>query len=95
MLDLLRQPATVAIRYGLILLDAHLPRLSSEEVLSRLLAERVEVPVPILVISSLMAESQKRRFLELGARSILVKPLDLDEYIALARNLHSMMDRPD
>ena len=90
LLELLRQPETLSKRYGLILLDAHLPKRSATDVLETLRAEGKAIGPPFAVASSIMTESRKAFFLDLGARMVLSKPGDLDEYIAFAHKLHGI-----
>ena len=78
--------------FGLIVLDAHLPRRSAEEVLTAIQDGHDQLDIPVVVLSSLISEQEKKRFLELGVHSNLSKPLDLNEYLDLARNLEKILD---
>ncbi len=75
----------------LIVLDVHLPKLSAEEVLTRLREEGIAPRAPIVLLSSLVSPEQRRVFEALGAHGIFVKPMDLDEYVTLARTLGALM----
>lgn len=77
--------------FHLVLLDVNLPCLSAEEVLSILRSEQNTVDVPIVVLSSMVPDQQKHRLAELGVHTILSKPLDLDEYLELAKTLDSII----
>jgi CheY-like chemotaxis protein len=77
--------------FHLVLLDVNLPCLSAEEVLSILRSEHKTVDVPIVVLSSMVPDQQKHRLAELGVHTILSKPLDLDEYLELAKTLDSII----
>ena len=88
--QLIERLRAAAGSYSVIVLDAHLPKRSAEEVLAVLQAEQGQLPVPVVVLTSLLPEAQKIRFQELGVRAILTKPLDLDEYLVLARTIHGM-----
>ena len=87
---LLRDPRTLAT-YGLIVLDAHLPRCSTEEMLVGLRDLGAEWTPPVIVFSSMIAETERVRLLSYGARQVLTKPLDLDEYVALAKHFHAVL----
>lgn len=92
---LLPDPAgSGALPYDLIVLDAHLPCVSAEEVLEGLMATAVPVAIPIVVLSSALSEAEKMRFTRLGAGAVMMKPLDFDEYLALARALYAMVRPP-
>jgi len=64
-------------RPQIVLLDLHLPDLSGEDVLVRLLAEPVTRAIPIVVLSADATQSTRRRLLERGAFAYLTKPIDL------------------
>lgn len=77
--------------YGLVVLDYHLPRRSAEEVLIALNQQQRNLGIPLVVMTTLISEGEKRRLSKLGVREILSKPFDLSEYFALARTLSSML----
>ena len=66
----------------LIFLDLHLPDMSGEEVLRRLMAEPATRDIPIVVVSADANPSQVRRVMEIGARGYLTKPFDVEEVLA-------------
>jgi PAS domain S-box-containing protein len=66
-----------------IMLDLHLPDMSGEQVLSRLLADPSTRSIPVIVCSADASPSQVRHVLELGAVRYLTKPLDLFELFEL------------
>jgi CheY-like chemotaxis protein len=78
-------------RYDLILLDAHLPKRSAEEILTAF-EEKGGLGVRCVVVSSVMMEAQRAQFLKLGAMAVLTKPLDIDEYAEFAREIYSLSD---
>ena len=90
LLNRLRQPGFALNHYSLIVLDAHLPRRSAEEVLATLHAGQGALHVPVVILSSMISDSQRDQFLQLGVAAVITKPLDLDEYIALARTLYAI-----
>lgn len=75
----------------LILLDAHLPKRSAEEILTELGANG-GIGVPCVVVSSIIMNSQRARYLKLGAMAVMTKPLDMDEYAVFARDIYSLFD---
>ena len=77
--------------YGLVLLDIDLPRRSAEEVLIALNLQQRRLGIPLVVLTNLISEVDKRRLVSLGVRAILTKPFDMSEYFALARTLFSLM----
>jgi CheY-like chemotaxis protein len=77
--------------YGMVLLDFHLPRKSAEEVLMALNARQRSFGIPLVVLTSMIAERDRRKLMDLGAHRVLDKPFDLNEYFALARNLVSIL----
>ena len=77
--------------YGLVLMDFHLPRKSAEEVLMALQAEQRKVGIPLVVLTSVISDTDKKNLLKLGVKEVLSKPFDMGEYFALARRLGSLM----
>jgi len=77
--------------YGLVLLDAHLPRRNAGEVLSILSADNKSLNLPVVVLTTMLSEQDKAHLLALGVREVLSKPLDLNEYFSLARRLKSIL----
>ena len=71
--------------YDLIVLDLMIPRLSGEEVVRRLRAERNGTPV--LVLTAVSQTGRTINLLDAGADDYMTKPFDLGELIARARAL--------
>lgn len=67
----------------LILLDLNLPRLSGADVMSRIVQSTKLKRVPVVVVTSSDAPSDRAEMARLGARRYFVKPRDLDEYMKL------------
>ena len=65
----------------LIFLDLHLPDMSGEEVLRRLMAEPATRDIPTVVVSADASPTQVRRVMEIGARGYLTKPFDVEEVL--------------
>jgi chemotaxis family two-component system response regulator Rcp1 len=70
----------------LVLLDLNLPRLSGHEVLIALHEAGVR-RLPIVVLSSSTSTADVRRSYELGARSHIAKPADVDELFTVAETI--------
>ena len=78
--------AELALKHGpydLAVLDLGLPRKDGFEVLKSLRRARIEVPV--LIITARDAVADRIAGLDHGADDYLVKPFDLDEFLARAR----------
>ncbi|MBV9768472.1 MAG: response regulator [Bryobacterales bacterium] len=66
-----------------ILLDAHLPDMSGEEVLLNLRRDSETGSIPVTVLSADATPTQMHRLKEAGAREYLTKPLDVRQLISL------------
>jgi len=66
-----------------ILLDLNLPRKSGAEVLLRIMQSSRLAQVPVVIVTSSDAPSDRAETARLGARRYFVKPRDLDEYLKL------------
>ena len=77
--------AVLAQPYDLLILDLGLPRLSGIEVLKRLRARKVAMPV--LVLTALDGVEDRVRGLDAGADDYLTKPFALPELFARVRAL--------
>ena len=75
-LDLAREHAP-----HLIVLDAHLPDTSGQEVLSGLRADPVTRETPVIVMSADGSPGQMRRMMTAGANAFLTKPLDVKLFL--------------
>ena len=67
----------------LIILDLHLPDVSGDEVLRRLLADPTTKAIPVVILSADATPGQTSRLLEQGARAYFTKPLDVRQLLAL------------
>ncbi len=67
----------------IILLDLNLPRRSGAEVLLRINQSSRLAKVPVVIVTSSDAPSDRAEMARLGARRYFVKPRDLDEYLKL------------
>ena len=77
--------------YDLVLLDAHLPRRSALDILNAMKASNLRVSCPIVILTAMVSRAELGQLHDLGVHSVMAKPLDLNDYIALARALHKLM----
>jgi CheY-like chemotaxis protein len=71
----------------LILLDLHLPDLQGWDVLAELQADPATRSIPVIVVSADATPGQIKRLLSAGARAYLTKPLDIEEFFRVTREL--------
>lgn len=64
----------------LLILDVNLPGLSGYEILSRLRAERDDIRLPVVVLSTSERERDVLAAYEAGANGYVCKPTQLEEY---------------
>lgn len=79
------ESALLAQPYDLVILDLGLPRVPGLEVLRRLRARRINVPV--LILTAVDSVEQRVRGLDLGADDYMAKPFALSELEARVRAL--------
>jgi len=87
--DFLRHegPYKDAARPDLVLLDLNLPKRGGHEVLAEMKADPHFRNIPVVVLTSSIAEQDVKKSYELHANCHLRKPMDWDEYLQLARML--------
>jgi PAS domain S-box-containing protein len=71
----------------LILLDLHLPDLPGWEVLAHLKADEETSSIPVVAVSADATPRQIERLLKAGARAYLTKPLEVDRFHAVLREI--------
>ena len=84
------------IRPDLLILDLGLPRLSGEEVLARLRADRKIGTTPVVVLTADEREATVSAVLDAGATDFLAKPVRPAELLARVRRVlreHASLDR--
>lgn len=77
-----KDPA-VSPRPGLILLDLRLPKVDGIEVLRRIKADQDLSHIPVVILTTSDAETDKVKAYDCHANSYLVKPVDFDEFVKL------------
>jgi PAS domain S-box-containing protein len=71
----------------LILLDLHLPDISGEEVLARLIADPRTASIPVAIVSADASPQTLRRLDDLGASRFLTKPVNVELFLATVDEL--------
>mgnify|MGYP002624420831 FL=1 len=74
---------------GLVILDLNMPRLSGREVMMELGRSPITDSVPVVVFSSSDSDSDVRACYELGCRSYVVKPTDLQPFLTALNGIVS------
>jgi CheY-like chemotaxis protein len=77
-----------------IVLDLHLPRHDGKAVLEAIKQTPALAHVHVVALSSLPSPSDEAEVLRLGARSCRTKPMDLDQWIALAAEILAICHEP-
>ncbi len=72
---------------SVILLDLKLPKVSGLEVLRKIRAQPVFGSVPVVVLTSSAEDGDINEAYSLGANSYIVKPVDFDKFIEVARQI--------
>ena len=65
----------------MILLDLQLPDLPGDELLRRLQADEQTCDIPVIMVTADATKGQSRRLLDLGAKTYLTKPLDIQVFL--------------
>ena len=79
----------------LVLLDLNLPSLSGLEILEAARARECLGKSPVVILTSSHSSRDRSRAQELGVADYLIKPVDLDEFLALGNTLAGMVRRAD
>ena len=83
------QNAQVQLAPALILLDLNLPKLNGLDVLRELRSNDSTRMVPVVILTSSLEESDRLQAYQSGANSYVRKPVDFEEFIAVAQQLGS------
>lgn len=76
-----------AVRPDLILLDLNLPRKDGREVLQEIKAIEELRRIPVVVLTTSKAEEDICRTYDLHANCYITKPMDLDKFIEVVRQI--------
>lgn len=71
----------------IVLLDLNLPRCSGLEFLAQMKEDCALMSVPVIVLTTSRSGDDVRRSFELHANSYIVKPVDMNEFIAQMKTL--------
>lgn len=78
-----------AIRPDIILLDLNLPRKDGRQVLAEVKEDPELMDIPVVVLTSSKAEEDIFRSYSLHANCYVTKPLDLDQFAFIVRQIES------
>jgi DNA-binding response OmpR family regulator len=73
-----------------VILDLGLPKRSGFEVLEKLSIHGLAQRTRIIVLSSILPETENTRLRKLGVWQVFEKPIDLDELMALGRRVNAL-----
>ena len=76
----------------LILLDLKMPRMDGFEVLKRLREDALLKHVFVVVLTSSSQEVDRTKAMSLGASIYLQKAVDFEEFLAIVRNVETLVD---
>ncbi len=76
-----------AKRPDVILLDLNLPKKDGREVLAEIKADPTLMRTPVVVLTSSKAEKDILQAYNLHANSYIIKPVDLDQFIAVIKSI--------
>jgi chemotaxis family two-component system response regulator Rcp1 len=76
-----------AVRPDLILLDLNLPKKSGIEVLAEIKADEHLRRIPVVILTTSQAEQDILRSYNLYANAYVVKPVDLEQFIAVVKSI--------
>ena len=78
-----------APRPDIVLLDLNLPRKDGREVLEEMKADDDLRRIPVIVLTTSLAEQDVLRSYDLHVNAYVTKPLDLDGFVAVVRSIES------
>lgn len=79
-------------RPDLVLLDVNLPRVGGFEVLDELRRQNLLESIPVIIMTASCSERDQRRAVELGARLVISKPCDADEFVAMVQSVERFVE---
>lgn len=80
-------PYRDAVLPDLLLLDLNLPKVSGEEVLREIKADKSLNALPVVVLTSSDAETEVSRCYAAGANCYVVKPVDFSSFIEIVASI--------
>lgn len=82
-------PFAGAATPDLVLLDLNLPLMNGHEVLAELKADSRLSTIPVVVLSTSVADEDVLVSYKLHASSYVAKPVDLDDFLSAVRNIEA------
>ena len=82
-------PYTDVPRPDLILLDLNLPKMDGRAVLSEIKSDPELRRIPVVVLTTSKTEEDILRTYNLHANCYITKPVELDEFISIVRNIET------
>ena len=76
-----------APRPDLVLLDLNLPRLDGREVLAHIKSDAGLRSIPVVVLTTSKSDEDVRRSYELHANAFVTKPVELDHFLSVVRQV--------
>lgn len=76
-------------RPDLIILDLNLPRMNGRQVLAEIKKDESLKSIPVVVLTTSEAESDIAGSYDLHANCYITKPLDLDSFLTIVRNIQN------
>ena len=76
---------------NLVLLDVNLPDMLGWELLEQMRRDPNMRPIPVIVLTGTVRETDVKRAQELGAARCIPKPFDADEFSVLAKEIESVI----
>lgn len=70
-----------------ILLDLKLPKVNGLEVLQEIKSHPVYKTIPVVILTTSAESSDVKTAYSLGANSYIVKPVDFDKFVEVAKNI--------
>lgn len=82
-------PHAQAPRPDLVVLDLNLPRKDGRQVLAEIKASPTLRCIPVVILTSSLAEEDIIRAYHLNANCYIQKPLDLDQFVKVVRSIEN------
>lgn len=82
-----------APRPDIVLLDLKLPKLSGHQVLKAIKSDPATASIPVIMLTTSASSEDREQAMDLHANSYVVKPLSLDEFNRMAKDLDDFWSR--
>ena len=82
-----------ALAPDVILLDLKLPKVSGLQVLETLKSDPETAQIPVIILTTSASSDDREKALDLHANSYVVKPLTLDDFNTMAKDLDDFWSR--